>query len=205
VTRKTPEIRLRIIEFSPISNSMLTNPFSRRRPGGEANSRREGVCDGTQAKSVLLIDDDPVVLMTIQHLLKNRRPDWCISTAADGHTGLAMIDEGVYDAVICDMSMAGLHGLAVLAQVMERHPHIIRIAVTAYVDEQWKAEHKTGVAQALILKPCTTAELLRAVERPQNLGAPGAARFGARDTGIAQSAAQKKQTNWDDDEVVTFN
>jgi DNA-binding NarL/FixJ family response regulator len=184
---------------------MLMNPFSWRRPGGDADPGREGVCGGTAAKSVLLIDDDPVVLLTVQHLLKGHRPTWCVSTAVDGAQGLEMIEMGSYDAVVCDMSMAGLHGLEVLARVKESHPHITRVALTAFIDEQWKAEHQTCVVQALILKPCTTAELFRAIERPQNFGAPGAARFGDREASSHQTSGdQKRRTHWDDDEVVTF-
>jgi DNA-binding NarL/FixJ family response regulator len=175
---------------------MVVNPFSHRPENGPAAAKK---------RSVLLIDDDPVVLITIQHLLQRHRPGWDVRTAADGHEGLTALNEHAFDAVISDMCMSGLHGLAVLAEVQQRYPSIARIALTAHIDEQWKVEHNACVAQVLILKPCTSAELIRAIERPHNVGSPGASRFDASTSASSRSAdQQKRHTHWDDDEIVTF-
>lgn len=178
-------------------------PFGRR-AGGRPDSQPQPAGGKSDVKNVLLIDDEPLILMTVKQLLLGRRESWTIRTTTDGHEGLQILAEQPFDAVVCDMSLAGLHGLTVLAKVMENHPEVTRIALTAYTDEQWKVENKASVAHAIVRKPCTTAELIRAIERPQNIGCPAAARFGASTTVNAVSEPTR-HTYWDDDEVVTFS
>jgi DNA-binding NarL/FixJ family response regulator len=194
---------LRFPAGNSIQNEVLGNPFNRDDRKETAGQKLVGSGHASQ-KSVLVIDEDPNALLAIQQLLQNRRPNWRIEGATDGGSGLWLIQKDDYDAVICEMSVAGIHGLAVLEKVKEMDPNIVRVAMTAFADEQWRAERSNCAAQAIILKPCTSAELIRAVEHPQNFGTPGAARFGARSTPVRADKEHHHETHWDDDEVVDF-
>jgi two-component system response regulator AtoC len=81
---------------------------------------------------VLLVDDEPGVLFTLSELLTERGHR--VVTAKSGAEALTKLDEA--DAVITDLSMPGMDGLALMAQITQRDPALPVILLTAHGSER---------------------------------------------------------------------
>ena len=86
-----------------------------------------------QSPRVLVIEDDRHVRSLLCDLLAL----WGYETdaAADGHDGLRCLAERAYAAVVTDLKMPGISGLAVAERVRERTPRTGVIMVTAFAGD----------------------------------------------------------------------
>lgn len=66
-------------------------------------------------KRILVIDDARVVRSLLRHWLE--RLGYLVVEAQNGPQGLAAVDSGAIDLVICDINMPGLTGLTILDHV----------------------------------------------------------------------------------------
>lgn len=75
---------------------------------------------------MLVVDDDRTNRAMLASLLGRKGFD--VSLAADGRTALTMIDNAVFDAVLLDIVMPGMDGIAVL-RALKSDPSTWRIPV----------------------------------------------------------------------------
>lgn len=109
------------------------------------------------ASRVLLIDDDarlPELLATFlgQH-------DVAVTHAPDGLKGLALLDQGGFDAVLLDVMMPGLGGLEVCRRIRQKSQVPI-IMLTARGDEGDRVTGLESGADDYLSKPFSPRELL---------------------------------------------
>ena len=96
-----------------------------------------------------------------------------VTCAADGVCGLAEARARVPDAVVCDLDMPNMGGLA-LCRALRDDPatkHIPILIVSGSGATQTSAAHKAG-CDAVLEKPCTGALLVRTIERLLALPTP---------------------------------
>jgi len=90
-----------------------------------------------------------------------------LSAAVDEHRlaarGIAVRNEGVYDAVIADNQLPELCGLDVLAALQRARCPVPFILITAFADEDTRAEARALGAAAFLEKPLSIADLQAAV------------------------------------------
>jgi CheY-like chemotaxis protein len=108
---------------------------------------------------ILLLDDDPRLLDTYQHLLQQLPSQPEIYTANSGPRGLAMLEAEPFRLLICDLKMPKMDGLQVLSIVRRKHPQLRTVALTAVTDEQYRSRayalgvdlfwHKPGSEQEI--------------------------------------------------------
>ncbi len=108
-------------------------------------------------KSILLVDDDPLILTTIRKQLEQYEFD--IETAASGEIAVEMLDEKKYDIVITDMTMYQIDGLGVLRKAKEIEQKTIVIILTAHSDLSSAIGALRLKADDYILKPCEPDEI----------------------------------------------
>ncbi|UCE21794.1 MAG: sigma-54-dependent Fis family transcriptional regulator [Candidatus Aminicenantes bacterium] len=108
-------------------------------------------------KSILIIDDDPLIRKTLSsHLLKG---DYDIVAAEDGEEGLQQYEECVPDLVILDIRLPDMDGLEVLSKIKEKNKNANIIIMTAYDDMKTTVEAiKLGAFEYLV-KPLDYVEL----------------------------------------------
>ena len=105
--------------------------------------------------AVLLVDDEPGVLFTLREVLADRGHR--VLTAKNGTEALAQLDEA--DAVLTDLSMPGMDGLELMAQIGSRDATLPVILLTAA-----GLQHTRGVgATAVLGKPFDLDELARLI------------------------------------------
>ena len=110
--------------------------------------------------TILVIDDDPAILMTIADILRDE--GYIVRTASSGIAGLVAIDDLLPSLVLLDMRMPVLDGWGVARTLNERGVVVPLIAMTAAQDLQWGQE--IGAAHTLA-KPFDLLELLIVVEQ----------------------------------------
>lgn len=117
-------------------------------------------------KSILVIDDDPLVGNLMQRMLHS--DNWHVRLACDGRDAIAQISDRAPDLIVTDILMPDMEGLEIISSLRKSHPHIRVIAVSGSgrgqaVDYLDYAE-KLG-AIATLSKPFRRDELLQAVQQ----------------------------------------
>src|SRR3981189_303219 len=128
---------------------------------------------------VLLVDDDPDLLKLIS--LRLSSAGYRVRTADSGETALAPLAVTRPAAVITDLKMPGIDGLALFDAIHRQHPTLPVIILTAHgtIPEAVSATER-GVF-GFLTKPFDSQELVRKVASAVSLsgGEPEAARQSA--------------------------
>ena len=111
--------------------------------------------------SVLLVDDEPGVLFTLSELVVDRGHR--AITARNGTEALARLDDA--DAVVTDLSMPGMSGLDLIAQIAQRDPSLPVILLTAHGNERVAVQAMRQGAYDYIAKPFDIDEVGVMIER----------------------------------------
>lgn len=108
--------------------------------------------------TVLLVDDEPHSLAAMRMALEDEFD--CV-TAADAEAACARMEEEWVQVVICDQRMPGRSGVALLTEMRDRWPDVVRIIITGYTDPSAMAQaiNDAGIHQ-FITKPWHPDQLL---------------------------------------------
>lgn len=115
------------------------------------------------ASKVLIVDDDPIFLRSLQRVLS--RLGYGVEAAASAHAALDALVEGRFDAVISDVSMPGLDGIGFLQRVRERDGDLPVVLITGVPDlttASLALEHR---AFAYLTKPFCPQRLAEVAEK----------------------------------------
>lgn len=112
--------------------------------------------------SILLVDDDSSVLLTLSIAL--RRCGHSVTVATDGQQALGQLRSQNFDAMISDIRMPGMSGLELAANVqqLENPPRII--LTSAHYDPSLKP-NPARIAEAFLQKPIEISALCRQLEK----------------------------------------
>lgn len=120
---------------------------------------------------ILIVDDDQALLQVLPRTVSLRVPSAHVDTASSGQEALARLQEQQYDAVISDIKMPGMDGLALLARVQELQPDTPTLLITGHGEHNLAIQALRGGAYDYIQKPVERdnfiAALLRAVQTCQ--------------------------------------
>lgn len=111
-------------------------------------------------KSILLVDDEQIILDTLARELTSDTLRFDISCAASGEEAIARINADVFDLVVTDLIMPGLDGFQVLKAAKQRDPHTMVIVLTGYADLEAAVDALRLRADDFLQKPCDVDELL---------------------------------------------
>ena len=79
---------------------------------------------------ILLIDDEPDVLSTLEMTL--RQEGYAVATATDGETAFELFRNQPFDLVITDMRMPGMDGVEVIRRIKALDPDVEVVMLTGY-------------------------------------------------------------------------
>lgn len=117
----------------------------------------------TAKAHILVVDDEPNVLATVQAIL--RQEGYEVDAATGGAEALAAIQSHHYDLVLTDLKMPGIDGLGVLAEVRKRSPDTVTLMMTGYASLDSALEAVQLGAYEYLLKPTEVPQLKLAVKR----------------------------------------
>jgi CheY-like chemotaxis protein len=84
------------------------------------------------AGRILVVDDDPVVLMVFCELLQRLGEGNEIVAAPDGHRALEEVEAAPFDLVITDLRMPGLGGVELTEAIRNSSPNTAVVWITAH-------------------------------------------------------------------------
>ncbi|RLT96789.1 response regulator [Ketobacter sp.] len=114
------------------------------------------------SKRVLLVDDEPAILRSLQRLL--RRRGYETLGAESGAAALALLAENTVDVIVSDMRMPQMNGAEFLCQARALYPDTTRILLTGYADMECtiKAINDGGI-YGYLSKPWDGDQLLELI------------------------------------------
>lgn len=113
-------------------------------------------------KSILLIDDDPVVRSLVSGIL--RKNGYNVFVAKDGREGIDLTKEKQPDLVITDYQMPGISGIEVLGKIKKMNAAMPVIMLTAHGDATLTIKSIQEGAFDFIEKPINSKELLQTIK-----------------------------------------
>jgi DNA-binding NarL/FixJ family response regulator len=114
-------------------------------------------------KSILLVDDEEVILSSIGWVLGKH--NFKVTTATNGQEAIDCLRASPFDLVITDLMMTPVDGIGVLQQAKSLHPDIGVIILTGYGDVGSAVQSLQQGADDYLQKPCDMDELLRKAGR----------------------------------------
>jgi EAL domain-containing protein (putative c-di-GMP-specific phosphodiesterase class I) len=110
---------------------------------------------------ILVVDDEPSLRGAITRTLE--RAGFDVNAAEDGAQAMQLLDEHSFDAVLTDVSMPGMDGIALLRAVRERDLEVPVLLMTGMPDVQSAAKAVHYGASEYLIKP--NAELESTIRR----------------------------------------
>jgi len=122
----------------------------------------------TESARLLIVDDDAALLEALPEMLRLRlggiRIDTC-DNAAEALDCAARVD---YDAIVTDIKMPGMDGLAVLREIKELRPNTPTLLITGHGEHDLAVQALRGGAYDFVQKPIDrdyfVASLQRAID-----------------------------------------
>jgi DNA-binding NtrC family response regulator len=114
-------------------------------------------------KSILIIDDDPLIRKTLSSHLSRRNFE--VHLVEEGEQGLAKYVERLPDLVILDIRLPDIDGLEVLRKIKDRNKNACVVIMTAYDDMKTTVEAIKSGAYEYLVKPLDFVELDLTVEK----------------------------------------
>ena len=118
----------------------------------------------TQPTRVLFVDDEPLVLRSIDRALRTRKVPWHAKFVDSGNAALQLLASEPFDVVIADLRIPDLDGVELLTEVQRCYPRMARLVLSGQVgtDDCLRA---MAVAHQCMAKPCNIDTLRHIVLR----------------------------------------
>ncbi len=114
-------------------------------------------------KSILIIDDDPLIRKTLSSHLS--RTPFEVRQAEDGEQGLRMYGDFMPDLVVLDIRLPDIDGLEVLRRIKQRSKNACVVIMTAFDDMKTTVEAIKSGAYEYLVKPLDYVELDLTIEK----------------------------------------
>lgn len=120
---------------------------------------------------ILIVDDDIALLQALPQTLFLRIQEIEIDTSDSAFEALKLIQEHDYDAIVSDIKMPGMDGLALLTKIQELRPQTPVLLITGHGEHNFAIQALRGGAYDFIQKPLdrdyVVASLSRAIQTHQ--------------------------------------
>jgi two-component system, sensor histidine kinase and response regulator len=114
---------------------------------------------------ILIVDDDTALLQALPQAIRLRLRDMEVQTADSALRALDMIGEHEYDAIVSDIKMPDMDGLALLAKIQELCPQTPTLLITGHGDHNLAIQALRGGAYDFIQKPIDRDYFVAALHR----------------------------------------
>jgi DNA-binding NtrC family response regulator len=114
---------------------------------------------------LLLIDDDPALLMALPDTLRSRLQGCLVETATTPEEALQLVNEKPYDAIISDIRMPGMDGVALTLKMREIQPNTPVILITGHGENGLRSKASAAGAFAFLTKPLDAAFIITLLQQ----------------------------------------
>ena len=113
-------------------------------------------------KSILIVDDEESIRVSLEAILKNK---YYVNTAETGLTALKILQNDHYDLTLSDIKMDDMNGIALLKKVKEKFPKIPVLLMTGYSSLNTAIEALRLGASDYLIKPCVKKIVFESIAR----------------------------------------
>src|SRR3989442_595391 len=114
---------------------------------------------------VLTVDDDAALLQGLPEALRLRMREVTVDTAESAATAFDRITTRDYDAIVTDIKMPGMDGLALLAEIRARRPDTPVLMITGHGEDALAIQALRGGADDFIQKPIDRDHFVASLHR----------------------------------------
>ncbi len=114
-----------------------------------------------QPARILIVDDEPAILFTMEVLLKRR--GYVVTAAADGQQALDLLDQSAFDLLLLDLKMPGLSGVEIAERARELQPAASILILTGSSAIEGAPEELELGGFEYIIKTADTQEVLERI------------------------------------------
>jgi DNA-binding NtrC family response regulator len=114
---------------------------------------------------VLVVDDDPALLQALPEALRLRMSGVTVDTADSAAAALDRISAENYDAIVTDIKMPAMDGLALLAEIRARRPDTPTLMITGHGEYDLAVRALRGGAYDFIQKPIDRDRFVASLHR----------------------------------------
>ncbi|HXC94609.1 MAG TPA: sigma-54 dependent transcriptional regulator [Edaphobacter sp.] len=107
---------------------------------------------------ILIIDDEEAIRESLDTLLTLE--GFSVDTAIDGPSGIDLLSHNEYDLLLLDLALPGQSGIDLLPRIVEMHPHLPVIMITAYGTVGNVVDAIRAGAENFVQKPWDNEKLL---------------------------------------------
>lgn len=112
---------------------------------------------------ILIVDDEPGVRDLLTELLESA--NYVVAAAADGETGLSLLDHDHFDLLLTDLVLPGLPGMEVVRQARRKYPDLAVIIITGKGTLTTAIQAIQQEAQDYVRKPFCPHELIERIKK----------------------------------------
>ncbi len=109
--------------------------------------------------SILFVDDELNIIAGLKRMLHPLKKEWDLIFSNGGKEALELLESTSIDVVISDIRMPGIDGTQLLTRIKEKYPHIVRITLSGYANDNM-ALRNTRIVHQSLSKP-TTPEIVK--------------------------------------------
>ena len=138
---------------------------------------------------ILVVDDDVALVKLLARIVKDQ--GWEVGAAYDGEEATREVTRGSWDAVLLDIKMPKLDGLAALKMMRQHDPDLAVVLITGDAQQGDMLKAYRAGAYTCLVKPLDDQEVVRAIREALERAQMGRA---ARAEGKPAKASTKKKT-----------
>ena len=111
-------------------------------------------------KRILVVDDDEMVLMALDELLKPE--GYAVDTVGSGNEALQKLDQGAYDLIMTDVIMPEMDGFELCKRIREKEKYrdVPVLFLTAKTRDEDRVRGLEAGANLFLSKPISPDKLL---------------------------------------------
>ncbi len=141
--------------------------------GASASPGQSPALDAPRS-TILIVDDDPMLLDTLADLIDLRMPSARVVTCGSGAEALKMATATHFDAIISDLKMPHMDGLTLMTKIQLIQPFTPILIITGHGDQAVRVKADELGAFAFILKPLDRDAFMVSLQRAlAHRGSPG--------------------------------
>jgi len=115
-----------------------------------------------EKKSILIIDDDPDILMMLSLFLSEK--GYAVDTAKTGAEAIEKSKAKIFNLALIDIVLPDIQGTQLLIRLKDTEPRMRKIIITGYASLDNAVEALNLGADAYIMKPVDPKDLLKVIE-----------------------------------------
>jgi CheY-like chemotaxis protein len=110
-------------------------------------------------KTVLFVDDDSILCMSIQRYVQKHSAAYTLITAGNGREAMDLLGRETVNLVVSDLQMPEMDGFELLAQMSSRFPEIPVMIITAFDSQDTRQRGLLAGAVGFLEKPLEMPDL----------------------------------------------